>query len=187
MERRPIGVTRTSNEQRRHPEIVSGPFESYAWQVHDGLHEWTAKVDAKASVILTIETAILGMIVVFAGQDHRLDRMTGWETWDFRAGVALLVGAIILAGAAVFPQLNRRDVRRAWRHNYVYFGHLRRWEPQELVNAVESGGAAQTKLVLGTQLIAISKIVWRKHTFLQYSMLLVLTGNAAVWTALLFV
>ncbi|WP_433477987.1 Pycsar system effector family protein [Spirillospora sp. CA-142024] len=154
--------------------------------MHQALHDWTAKVDAKASVILTLETAILSMIIVFAGHGKRLDRLSEWETWGFRGGVALLVAAIALAGSAVFPQLNRRDARRNWAQNYVYFGHLRRWTPAELVGALENGGDHRSKLVLSTQLIALSKIVWRKHAFLQYSMAMVVAGNAAVWASLLF-
>lgn len=177
----------TSDRYRHVPERErEQPFEAYAWRVHQALHDWTAKVDAKASVILTLETAILGLIVAFAQSGKRLDRLTALETWTFAAGLALLVGAIVLAGSAVFPQLNRREARRNWRGNYVYFGHLRRWSPEELVAALEDGGEQRNKLVLSTQLIALSKIIWRKHSFLQYSMGLVVAGNVAVWTPLLF-
>ncbi|QFG20437.1 Pycsar system effector family protein [Actinomadura sp. WMMB 499] len=185
-------MTQTS-EQGTSDRYLGGPegereqsFEMYAWRVHQALHDWTAKVDAKASVILTLETAILGLIVAFAQSGKRLERLTTLETWTFAAGLVLLVAAILLAGAAVFPQLNRRDARRNWRSNYVYFGHLRRWSPEELVVALGDGDERRNKLVLSTQLIALSKIIWRKHSFLQYSMGLVVAGNVAVWVPLLF-
>ncbi|KAB2349600.1 Pycsar system effector family protein [Actinomadura rudentiformis] len=175
--------TSDRHDQRSEPEQEA--FETYAWRVHQALHDWTAKVDAKASVILTLETAMLSMIVVFAGSGKRLSRLTGLEVWTFRIGIVLLVCAIILAGSAVFPQLNRREARRNWRRNYVYFGHLRRWDPADLVNALESGHGQPNKLVLSTQLIALSRIIWRKHSFLQCSMILVVIGNIAVWMPLL--
>ncbi|TDD82610.1 hypothetical protein E1293_16400 [Actinomadura darangshiensis] len=180
-------MTSSADREQQRRGLANEPFESYAWRVHQALHDWTAKVDAKASVVLTLETAILSMIILFAGHGKRLDRLSEWETWGFRVGVTLLVCAIVLAGSAVFPQLNRREARRHWGQNYVYFGHLRRWTPEGLVDALEDGGDRRNRIVLSTQLIALSKIVWRKHAFLQYSMALVVAGNATVWTALLFV
>ncbi|MBD2893478.1 hypothetical protein amrb99_23990 [Actinomadura sp. RB99] len=178
-------MTQTSNHSDRQSGAGDESFETYAWRVHQALHDWTAKVDAKASVVLTLETAILGMIVVFAQSGKRLRHLSGLETWTFGIGVALLVGAIVLAGAAVFPQLNRLEARRNWRRGYVYFGHLRRWDPAELVTALEHGVGSRNRLVLSTQLVALSKIVWRKHSFLQYSMVTVILGNIGVWLPLL--
>jgi hypothetical protein len=125
------------------------------------------------------------MIVVFAQSGKRLKHLSDLQTWVFGTGVFLLVCAIVLAGAAVFPQLNRREARRHWRRNYVYFGHLRRWDPAELVSALEHGVGRRNREVLSTQLVALSKIVWRKHSFLQASMALVALGNIAVWIPLL--
>ncbi|XVQ09854.1 Pycsar system effector family protein [Spirillospora sp. CA-255316] len=178
-------TTQTSDQSGRAPEGEKESFEAYAWRVHGALHDWTAKVDAKASVILTLETAILGMVVVFARTGRRTVHLSGLELWWFGLGLGLLVGAILLAGAAVFPQLNRRDARRNWHRNYVYFGHLRRWTPEGLVAALEQGDGRRNRHVLSTQLIALSKIIWRKHVFLQYSMCLVVLGNLVVWTVLL--
>jgi hypothetical protein len=174
-----------SDSGRQEPEPEKEPFEAYAWRVNQALHDWTSKVDAKASVILTLETAILSMIVVFVRTGKRLDQLTPLESWTFKGGVVMLVCAIILAGSAVFPQLNRRDAQRNWRSNYVYFGHLRRWEPLGLIQALEGGTPEKKKEVISTQLIALSKIIWRKHSFLQCSMILVAAGNAVIWASLL--
>ncbi|GLW64382.1 hypothetical protein Arub01_26260 [Actinomadura rubrobrunea] len=175
----------SADQRRRQDEDDQESFEAYAWRVNQALHDWTAKVDAKASVILAIETAILSMIVAFVRTGKRIQQLTPLETWTFRVGVALVACAIVLAGAAVFPQLNRREAKRNWRRSYVYFGHPRRWRPAELVDALESGNEQRHKIVLGTQLIALSKIIWREHSFLQCSMSLVAIGNIAIWVPLL--
>lgn len=171
-ERRQIGEDRES-------------FEVYAWRVTQALHDWTAKVDTKASVILSLETAVLGLILVFAGAGKPLGHLTGSSVWAFRIGILVLVAAIVTASAAIFPQLNRREARRSWRQNYVYFGHLRRWDPAELIVALEEGSNYRNRFVLSTQMIALSKIIWRKHAFIQWSMSLVALGNIAMLTALL--
>ncbi|TMQ90113.1 hypothetical protein ETD83_36815 [Actinomadura soli] len=178
-------MTQTSSQGSRQPKSDEESFEAYAWRVHQALHDWTAKVDAKASVILTLETAVLGLIVAFVQTEDRLSHLSGPNIWVFRSGVVLLVCAIILAGSAIFPQLNRRDAKRNWNRNYVYFGHLRRWAPSDLVNTLKDGNDQRNELVLSTQLIALSQIVWRKHAFLQYSMCMVVPGNITIWASLL--
>lgn len=180
-------MTQASSQGRRQPQNDQESFEEYAWRVHQALHDWTAKVDAKASVVLTLETAILGLVVTFAQTGHRFSHLSTLETWVFQGGVTLLVLAIILAGSAVFPQLNRRDAARNWQTNYVYFGHLRHWTPSDLVSTLGNGNSEHNKLILGTQLIALSKIIWRKHAFLQYSMCMVVLGNIAVWSSLVLI
>lgn len=171
-------LSRTADDERE-------PFEAYAWRINQGLHEWTAKVDAKASVVLSLETAVLGIVLLFAGSGKPLGELSGPAVWVFRVGVSLLAAAIVIAGAAIFPQLNRREAKRRWRQNYVYFGHLRHWEPAALIAALDNDGPARTRMVLATQLIALSKIIWRKHTLLQCSMSLVAAGNLAIWAAAL--
>lgn len=160
-----------------------GPFETYAWHITDTLHDWTTKVDTKASVILSVETATLGLILVFAGTGKPLGSLAGSSVWSFRVGVILLALAIVTAGAAIFPQLNRRDARKNWRKNYVYFGHLRRWSPADLVTAVQKTAASGADLVQSIEIVALSKIIWRKHAFIQWSMSLVAMGDSAILIA----
>jgi hypothetical protein len=158
-------------------------FRDYSVNVQRALHEWTAKVDTKASVVLTLETAVFGAVLAFSTATKPLTHLDGSAIWFYRAGISLLVGAILCAGAAVFPQLNRRDARRSWKRNYVYFGHLRWWRPTDLITAVQKDGTERGNVVTSTQIIALSKIVWRKHVFLQWSMSLALLGGICVGTA----
>lgn len=167
------------------PDDVLGHFDQYSSRVHQALHEWTAKVDTKASVVLSLETAVFGAVLAFSSGAKPLAHLDSFELWFYRLGISFLVGAILCAGAAVFPQLNRRDARRNWRSNYVYFGHLRRWRPDELITAVQKNGATREHLVMSTQIVALSKIVWRKHVFLQWSMSLALLGGTCIGLAAL--
>jgi hypothetical protein len=170
------------------PQVIdrdNESFRSYAWQVNEALHDWTAKVDTKASVILSLETAVLGIVLLFAGPGKPLGHLMGPAVWVFRGGILFMVAAVAAAGAAIFPQLNRRDARKRWRENYVYFGHLRHWDPADLIATLESHGPRQTNHVLSVQMIALSKIIWRKHTLLQWSMCLVVLGNLGIWAAVL--
>jgi hypothetical protein len=166
-------------------ETKTESFEEFAWRINELLHDWTAKVDNKASVILSVETAVLGIVLLFAGTGKPLGDLTGPGVWVFRGGVLLQVAAIIAAGAAIFPQLDRRDARRQWRDHYVYFGHLRHWDPRDLIDVLSRHGAEKTDEVLSVEIIALSKIVWRKHAVLQWSMCLVLVGNLAIWASML--
>lgn len=158
-------------------------FRDYSTNVQRALHEWTAKVDTKASVVLTLETAVFGAVLAFSSATQPLAHLDGLVLWAYRAGISLLIGAILFAGAAVFPQLNRRDARRNWTSNYLYFGHVRRWRPEDLVTAVQNDRAERGHFVTSTQIVALSKIVWRKHVFLQWSMTLALLGGACVGAA----
>lgn len=169
--------------RRQVKEDSREPFETYAWHITETLHDWTTKVDTKASVILSVETATFGLILVFAGTGKPLGSLAGSSVWSFRVGVILLALAIITAGAAIFPQLNRRDAQKNWRKNYVYFGHLRRWSPADLVTAVQKTAASQADLVQSTEIVALSKIIWRKHAFIQWSMSLVAVGDSAILIA----
>ena len=155
-------------------------FGVYAWRVSQALHDWTAKVDMKASVILSVETAIFGVILLFAGKGKPLGHLTGFSVWIFRIGIFLIILAIVAAGAAIFPQLNRREARMNWRQNYVYFGHLRHWDPADLVAVFDRSHDGRANLVASTEIIALSKIIWRKHTFIQWSMSFVALGNLAI-------
>jgi hypothetical protein len=177
------GARRHAGRENHIPEKGRKSFEAYAWHITETLHEWTSKVDNKASVILSLETATLGLILVFAGAGKPLGNLAGLPVWLFRAGVVFLALAIVTAGIAIFPQLNRRDARKTWQKNYVYFGHLRRWDPANLVTAVRKTVETEADLVLSTEIVALSKIIWRKHAFIQWSMSFVASGSSLILIA----
>lgn len=103
---------------------ASASGEAFAWKVHGALQDWTAKVDTKASIVMTLETALLSGMIAFS-RSRTTAYPLGWESLH-HCGLILLFVSIVLAGAVVFPQLRRRDSANSWQDQFVYFGHLRR-------------------------------------------------------------
>jgi hypothetical protein len=153
------------------------PVET-AWKIHGALTDWTGKVDAKASFALTIEAAVLAVIVGLSGSDHRFGHLHGfWTKSLFWIGVVFLAGSAIAAVSVVAPQIRRRHMGPEWRTNFIYFGHLRHWNQAELEQALRTSDALP---VLARQLIVMSEIVWMKHLRVQRSLYFGVLGTALV-------
>jgi hypothetical protein len=155
---------------------VPGNGAEFAWKVHDALDSWTAKVDTKASIVLAIEAALAGFVITLSDKGGRLSGLHGHRVDLDRAGLALVGTSVLLSLAVVMPQLGRRKARRNWSSNMIYFGHLRRWDPNELAASLAKG--APTEGHLARQLVTMSKIAWRKHSWLQCSLLCLVVGAA---------
>lgn len=174
----------TVEEHRAVSELVipcvadSASGEALAWKVHGTLQDWTAKVDTKASIVMTLETALLSGIVAFS-TSRAFTYPLGWASLH-RCGLILLFVSIVIAGAVVFPQLRRRDSVKSWNTQFVYFGHLRQWEPAALAEALADRGSNVNLLMLSDQLVAMSRIAWKKHVLIQWSLLFALVGCIAV-------
>ncbi|MFD4659643.1 Pycsar system effector family protein [Kitasatospora sp. NPDC058444] len=145
---------------------ISDPEEK-AWRVHTALGEWTTRVDAKAGFALTLESAALAGIVALSDKDKLLSRI---DQPALRVmlwlGVLLLLAAAVLAILVVSPRLRAGKVKAEARGNFLYFGHLMHWKPDDLQKAFEYEDFLP---VLSHQLVNTSKIVWRKHRFVQHS------------------
>ena len=150
--------------------------DDFAWKVHAALDAWTAKVDSKASIVLGLETASIGFIVALSAANKAFSQLRGTPLTAFRIGLSLLALGVLLAGATVFPQLSRRRSRRIWRDQVIYFGHLRHWKPADLEKRLGQMTESASLDQLANQLVEMSKIAWRKHAWLQYSMLSTLGG-----------
>ncbi len=161
-------------------EITSAGHEDvggseFAWKVHDALDSWTAKVDTKASIVLALEIALVGFVVTLSGKGGRLSALHGFKVDLSRAGVTILTASVLLSLAVVMPQLGRREAKRNWSSNMIYFGHLRRWDPDTLAETLAEGAPSLSQLAL--QLVTMSKINWRKHAWLQWSLLCLVVGT----------
>jgi hypothetical protein len=169
----------STTEQAPLPSPTITPAE-FAWRTHSAITDWTAKVDAKASIVLALESAIVAAVITFSGRDRPLSALRGWPLGTYRLGLLLMAIGIALAGLVVFPYLDRRKAKVHWGTEVIYFGHLRRWPPSELANYL-SALSSRTQLdILSRQLVTTSKIAWIKHARLQWSML-----SAALGTLLL--
>jgi hypothetical protein len=166
----------SATEQAASPPPTITPAE-FAWRTHSAITDWTAKVDAKASIVLALESAIMGAVITLSGRDRPLSALRGRPLGTYRLGILLMAIGIALAGLVVFPYLDRRKARVQWRSEAIYFGHLRRWRPSELADYL-SALSARTQLdILSRQLVTTPKIAWIKHARLQWSMLAAALGT----------
>lgn len=163
------------------PPAAADPAE-FGWRVHGLLDNWTGKVDNKASIVLAIESAAFAFVVTQTAKGKVFADPGGVGAWVFRLGLVLLLVAIALALLVVLPQLNRRQSTKDWANNSIYFGHLRHWDSDDLAKQLPDQAAHQREQ-LAEQMVAMSKIAWRKHIWLQGS----LTTLAAAVVLLLIV
>lgn len=155
----------------------------FAWRVHGALEAWTGRVDTKASITLAIESAILGFVVTMSKKGERFAKLDGFSNLTYHVGIACLLVAVLFALLVVIPQLRRRRSRQEWRTGMVYFGHLRHWNSADLATALKTKQVYETQLA--NQLVSMSKIAWRKHTRLQWSISLLILGAACLVLAVL--
>jgi hypothetical protein len=154
-----------------------------AWRIHSALADWTAKVDTKASFALTLEVAVLAGVVTLTGSGHHLHGLHGaWVLTFFWTGIGLLVTSGLASAAVVTPQIRRSKIDPEAAENFIFFGHVRRWEPDDLAYALENRDLLP---VLSRQLVVMSRIAWNKHVLLQVSMLCATAGTALITAAYL--
>ncbi|WP_420807801.1 Pycsar system effector family protein [Antribacter gilvus] len=169
--------------RRRARQTTSAPDLEFAWRLHDGIGEWTARVDTKASISLAIEAAVLGFVVALASGDGVLSGARGWVALLLRIGIVALLLSTTLSVLVVFPQLRGRATRKEYPENVIYFGHLRHWDPVALENRLSTPVADLGQL--SRQLVNMSRIVWRKHIWLQWSLALFVVGVALFGASLI--
>ncbi|MCC9310940.1 DUF5706 domain-containing protein [Kitasatospora sp. RB6PN24] len=154
---------------------------STAWSIHASLADFTGKVDSKASFALTIESAALGGIIALSGAGQLPGRGDGTlpvaALW---AGVALLGTAAVLAVLVVMPRTASRDNPQSWRQDYIHYGHLRHWSPEQLAERLTT---ADPLPVLSRQLVTMSQIAWIKHRRVQQSLYCAVLGTLLVTLA----
>ncbi|ARF74877.1 hypothetical protein B7C62_23565 [Kitasatospora albolonga] len=142
--------------------------------------EWTARVDVKASVVLTLEIAILaGLVTVSTEGDLSVG---GARLVLLVAGACFLVAAVVSAVMILMPRMRVRRMRDEAPHDFVYFGHLRLWDPVALAEAL----GHDVLNALTRSIVINSRIAWRKHWLLRLSIILALAGGLLLLLGLLF-
>jgi Pycsar effector protein len=143
----------------------------FAWRIHTSIREWTALADVKASIILPLESAIFAFVITQSGHDRIFGKLNGWGLKLYWCGIVSILLATLSAAATIVPRLDRRKMKKTWRENFIYFGHLRHWNSRELTERLRQFHAADLDAI-SANLIAMSGIAWRKHEFLQASIAL---------------
>lgn len=153
-----------------------------AWRAHAAQEAWTAKVDAKAAIVLALEVAVLAAAVGALGGDGALADLPQVGAILVRGAALLLTVAIIFAGLGVLPLLGSSTGHaREYRDNLIYFGHLRHWQStDDLVDRLQRLTDHEQLDQLARQLHRMSVANWRKHRALQASILTALPATFTV-------
>lgn len=158
------------------PSVTRGV--DFAWRTHSAITDWTAKVDTKASIVLSLGVALLGFLVTLSGTHRVFAHLHGWRHVFEITGLCLIAAGVLAAALVVAPRIDRRRARREWRANFVYFGHLRKWDRGDLRAKLQSLSEAEELDVLSGQLITTSRIAWWKHSLLQIAIAFIMSGSA---------
>lgn len=162
------------------PEPVRGPSAvETAWRIHTGVAEWTGRVDVKASVLLTLEMAVLvGLVTLTTSSRGAPNGALAGPLW---AGALFVAAGVICAVLVVMPRMRGRRMAAEAADNFIYFGHLRLWDPVRLAEAFHRDALD----VLARDVVVNSGIAWRKHRLLQLSIAFALAGVLLLLLALL--
>lgn len=149
-----------------------------AWKIHQAQAEWTGRVDAKASFAFTIESAAIATTVALSDGDRLFSNRSGnfVEVMYWGGLFALLAGAFF-AVAVVMPRLRSDVARKAAKNNFIYFGHVRHWDSVELAAALQD---SDILAVLTRQIVVMGDIAWKKHRWVQISMVCGAIGGSLI-------
>ncbi|MEU9608888.1 Pycsar system effector family protein [Streptomyces sp. NPDC048057] len=147
-----------------------------AWNVHASIVEVTARGDAKASIALSAELALAAVAVARLGSPPHDETVLSQAL--LYAGAVLLMLASLFALSAVVPRLPE-PVQPG---GLLYFGALRLWDARELPAALRGADALES---LSEQLVAMSRIAWRKHRLVAHSLRISVLGLVCLGVAAL--
>jgi Family of unknown function (DUF5706) len=148
----------------------------FAWHVHTAQESWANKADVKASILLALEGGALLAVISAHAKDGVLSRLAGWHHLLELSGLTLLLLALLVAVIAVFPGLGRTKTHRKYRHHIIFFGNLRHWSTNELKTHLDGLTIDEELDALSWQLIEIGRRNWRKHRWIQISLVLAFLG-----------
>ncbi len=162
------------------PEV--SPVEN-AWRIHASLVEWTGRVDTKAAFALSLESGTLAGTAALASGDHGLlDLSDPGGIALLWTGVGLLALSALLAVAVVVPRVTSVRDDPGGRSDFTYFGHLRRWDPEELADTLRT---QDPLLSLSRQLVVMARVAWIKHRMVKSSLTVAVAGACITASACL--
>ena len=155
--------------------------DDFAWRVHDALQGWTASVDVKASIVVVVETAVTGAATHALVTHHgELHSAVGLHLATAIIALTALVLAVACALWVIFPRLERQRTRMLQSRGLIYFGHLHTQTPECIQAALAALTTEEVQRQLALQLQVTSAVAWRKHAWLQASLLLFALGAAVL-------
>ena len=149
------------------------PIET-AWQLHSAQMEWTGKVDAKAGFILTLDAAAVTTAIALSADGMVFDGIAASQFQIlYDLSILLFIAAALLAAWAVAPVLRLGNLEEEAKSDFIYFGHARYWEADDLATALEEVDPLPN---VTRQVVRMSRIVWKKHRRVACSTWLTVAG-----------
>lgn len=152
------------------------PESSLSWRVHSAIDDWGARADWKASVLQAHQGGgFVLSVTAFADRWSTLTVLT----------VSLLLLAMCASAAVLYPVAGSAG-RRAREHgpDLIAVGHLRRWTASALAAQLGAVKTEDEPLMVSAQLIALSRLNWRKHRLVQISVVLMVLAMVVGMAAL---
>jgi hypothetical protein len=106
--------------------------------------------------------------------------LSGWPSAIFWVGLGLVLFAALVSASVVTPRLRSAATKQEWSENFIYFGHLRHWDPVKLAKRLKEEDILP---VLSRQLVYMSRVSWTKHRRVQLSLVFGISGAALVFLA----
>ena len=145
-----------------------------AWHLHAAQMEWTGKVDVKAGFILTLDAAAVTAGVALLADGMVFHGITeSWLQVPYGLSLLLFIVAALLAAWAVAPALRPGKLKEEAQVDFIYFGHARYWEADDLVEALVK---RDTLPVVMRQVVRMAQITWNKHRRVAWSTWLTSAG-----------
>jgi uncharacterized membrane protein len=151
----------------------------FAWQAHEAIQGWTESVDVKTSIVLLVEIAVAGAAVsALVTNGGELHGAVGLHLATAITAIAALSAAVACALWVVFPRLERRRTVELAPKGLLYFGHLQARSVEDIAAALGGLTIEEEHHQLATQLHITAGVAWRKHLWLQRSIVLLALGAA---------
>jgi hypothetical protein len=128
-----------------------------------------ARVDAKATVVFTVEGVVVAAVLTALSNSMFAGSIIGWRLAVAWLGVLSSAVAVLTAFIVIVPHLGRREVDND--SHFIYFGHLHRWDAPRLAERIAALSDEEQIVQLATQLTRLGTANWRKYLLLRVSVL----------------
>ena len=163
---------RRRSELKKSVQHISTSALENAWKIHQAQGEWTNRVDTKAAFAFTIQSAVIATAIALI---PKVETLHGWNVVIvfYVLGILFLLVGSVLAALVVVPRLRRRQTVDESANNFIYFGHARLWNPEDLRKEIERIDLLPQ---LTRQIVVMSKILWIKHNYVKWSFICTFLG-----------
>jgi hypothetical protein len=92
----------------------------FAWKTYSSAADWTAKVDSKAAIILSLGGVLLGSLIILSVYDKLFTDLLGWRAFARNVGLFTYCIGILLAAFVVFHvSAERRSRKRGKKTTFI--------------------------------------------------------------------